>query len=375
MLSTLAGIEESHALQGRVLQNGISLYPFPLQEGDLSCPEPFPIAKDLPSKIDTQRSIHEEIIEKSKTLEARLRQKIYGQDEAVLQTANAIVRFAAGVNDPSTPIASLLYCGPSGVGKTELAKQLCLELYGNRSHFLRINMSEYVEPHSISRLIGAPPGYVGFESGGALANRLLDTPYLVVLLDEIEKAHPKILKLFMHIFDAGYFTSSRGEDVDCRKAIFILTSNIASAEIARLHQSGLSTQEILETIQPCLMEALSPEMYNRLDCMVFAPLSDSVFEMLIQKILGELKGRVAEAKGIEIYFDTTVIDYLKSYRLDPNLGARPLKRIVEKELATVIAKAIIDHTCKRGDFLFCSYMDGNIILEVIFTEETKRSNQ
>lgn len=328
----------------------------------------FPENEIVPANLGIAgQTLHDDIVLKSKTLEQKIRQKIFGQDEAVRETTNAIVRYAAGVNDTASPIASLLYCGPSGVGKTELAKQLCLELYGKQSHFIRINMSEYVEPHSITRLIGPPPGYIGYDTGGALTNRLLQNPYSVVLLDEVEKAHPKVLKLFMHVFDAGYLTSSSGQDVDCRHAIFILTSNIAASEIADLFAAGLTHHEILESLQPYLMDILSPEMYNRLDCMVFSPLNDRIFEQLVRKILSELKTRIGRSKGIEVFFDDSLVNYLKIYTIDPKLGARPLKRIVEKELTTAIAHAIIDSDCKTGDCVLCSYADGHIRLEVVLT--------
>jgi ATP-dependent Clp protease ATP-binding subunit ClpB len=344
-------------------EKNVFVYPFPFT--DHIDGEPFPeIAVQAAKQL-----VEEKILEKSKLLETQLKKKIFGQDEAVEETANAIVRFAAGVNDPAGPIASLLYCGPSGVGKTELARQLCLELFGDTNHFIRINMSEYIEPHSISRLIGAPPGYIGYDSGGGLSNRLIENPYSVVLLDEIEKAHPQILKLFMHVFDAGYFTSARGEDVNCRKAIFILTSNLASCEIADMHGIGMRNKEILEVLKPQLMDALSPELFNRLDCMVFAPLSDAIYELLIRKLLGELQRRVAYFKSIDIIFEQSVVDYLKTYNLDPNLGARPLKRTIEKELATVIAKSLIDQAIKPGDYVNCSYFEGNIILSVLLTED------
>ncbi len=339
------------------------IYPFPQE---LLYPDPFPEPEEKRVEL-MAGTLREEILQKSKTLEQKLKRKIFGQDEAVQETTNAIIRYAAGVNDPTAPIASLLYCGPSGVGKTELAKQLSIELYGKRSHFVRINMSEYTEAHTISRLIGAPPGYIGYGEGGSLTNRLLDNPYSVVLLDEVEKAHPKVLKLFMHVFDAGYLTSSTGQDVDCRHAIFILTSNIASAEIADLFSMGLTQKEILMHLQPHLMEVLSPELYNRLDCMIFAPLTEAVFEKLIRKILGELKTRISQSKAIDICFDQSIVDYLKNFTLDPKLGARPLKRIVEKELTTVIAKAIVDSECKPGDGIICSYEKGNIVIEVVLT--------
>lgn len=345
-----------------------SIYPFPTDLPQSIEDELFEI-RELGANNGTKKSPDDLIREKCKTLEAKLKSKIFCQDEPVTETANAILRFAAGVNDPTLPIACLLYCGPSGVGKTELAIQLCLELYGSKKPLARINMSEYAEAYSISRLIGSPPGYVGYESGGGLSNILLEQPYSVVLLDEIEKAHPKVLKLFLHIFDAGYFTSARGENVNCRKAIFILTTNLSSNKIADLYQEGLSPKQILEIVKPDLMEALSPEMYNRVDCMVFSPLPDNILEKLIKKLLDELRQRVLKAKEIEISFDQSLIDYLKTYQLDPKLGARPLKRVIEKELATVLAKAILDNQCKRGDIMLCSYKEGNLIIEVIFSEE------
>lgn len=322
-------------------------------------------ACDFNANVST--NVRNHIVQRSKVLEDRLKVKIFGQDAAVKETAHAVIRFAAGVNDPNTPVASLLYCGPSGVGKTELAKQLAIELYGSESHLFRINMSEFSEPHSISRLIGAPPGYVGYDLGGSLANYLRTNPCSVILLDEIEKGHPKILKLFMHVFDAGYFTSAQGQDVDCRHAIFILTTNIAASEIAIQHQRGLTAQQILHKLQPQLMEVLSPEMYNRLDCMVFLPLGDEIFENLVRKMLREVKLRLLRAKEIDICFDPSIINYLKQYTLDPKLGARPLKRIIEKEISTVLAQAIIEHSYKKDDVLLCSYSHGTISLDLIFS--------
>ena len=358
------------ALMGNLVasEQRVFAYPFPPKELQRGANAFFSEDGNMPAELEVVgQTLHDEIVYKSKTLEQKIRQKIFGQDEAVRETTNAIVRYAAGVNDASCPIASLLYCGPSGVGKTELAKQLCLELYGKQNHFIRINMSEYVEAHSITRLIGSPPGYIGYDTGGALTNRLLQNPHSVVLLDEVEKAHPKVLKLFMHVFDAGYLTSSSGQDVDCRNAIFILTSNIAASEIADLFTAGLTHHEILESLQPYLMDILSPEMYNRLDCMVFSPLSDKIFEQLVRKILGELKSRIFKSKGIDVFFDESLVDYLKIYTIDPKLGARPLKRIVEKELTTVIAHAIIDSDCGAGDCVLCTYTDGHVCLEVVLT--------
>lgn len=312
-----------------------------------------------------KKSDDELIVEKSKNLEERLGLHIFGQPRAVKETANAIVRYAAGINDPNNVIASLLYCGPSGVGKTELAKQLCMELYGNPQRLIRINMSEYAESHTINRLIGSPPGYLGYEEGGQLTNAILQNPYSIVLLDEIEKAHPKILKLFLHVFDAGYFTSAKGQVVNCRKCVFILTSNLAALEIADLVANELDDEAVIEALKPLFMEVLSPELYNRLDPIIFGPLSDDVIEKLVNKVLADLDNRVYTSKKIHLVFDRTLVDYLSYHGFDPRLGARPLKRLVEKELATIIAKVILQGNCKREDRLKCSYQDGYIVVEKI----------
>lgn len=316
-------------------------------------------------KLLLKKSDEDLILEKSLGLEQKLSEHIFGQQKAVRETANALVRFAAGINDRNTVIASLLYCGPSGVGKTELAKQLCLELYGDLDRLIRIKMSEYAESHSIYRLIGAPPGYLGYQEGGQLVNALLKAPYSIVLIDEIEKADPKVLKLFLHIFDAGYFNASNGKVVDCRKAVFISTSNLAAMEISSLFLQEVDTDKILELLKPYLMQSLSPELYNRFDTILFSPLSFDMLEQLVNKVLNQLYERVYNAKKIQLIFDPSLIKYLIEHGFDPELGARPLKRLVEKELATIIAKVIVEGKCKKGDRLKCSYYEGCIFMEKI----------
>lgn len=341
-------------------------YPFPPDNGGHAFADLLPTVKYNPAEAQKI------ILKNAPTLEKRICKKVFGQDRAVKETAEAVVRFAAGVNDPNSVIASLLYSGPSGVGKTELAKQLCFELYGSMSHFIRINMSEFSEAHTISRLIGSPPGYVGYGEGGQLTNALLANPYSIVLLDEIEKAHPQVLKLFLHVFDEGRFTSAVGEEVDCRCAVFISTSNILASEIASFHAEGYDSEEISEVLRPYFIAKLSPELFNRLNFIVFSPLTDAVVEQMVNRLLQELKDRVEKAKGISLVFDPTLVQLLVEKGIDPQLGARPLKRLIDKELATVVARAILDGHLQDGDVVKCSYQDGEVLVEFMLRFEEDR---
>lgn len=305
----------------------------------------------------------EKIVQNALDLEERLNQLVIGQEEAVQVTADAIIRFAAGVHDVKNPIATLLYCGPSGVGKTELAKQLARALYGSdKERFVRFNMAEFSTEFTVTRLIGPPPGYLGHDHGGQLTNALKRSPFSVVLFDEVEKAHPRVMKLFLQLFDEGYITSSKGEHIDARGCIFILTSNIAAAEIAHLTDQGVNSDQILEEIQPLLTEVLSVELYNRMDPVVFRSLSCQVKEGIVVKMLNELAARVAASRRVYLEFDQSVIDYLVMSGFDPMLGARPVKRMIEKELTPLIAKALIRGDYKAGDKLILSILNGSIVL-------------
>lgn len=319
---------------------------------------PFPLQGAYKPK-EAQKLIEE----KASTLEARLKKKIFGQDRAIKETASAIVRYAAGINDPRSVVASLLFSGPSGVGKTELAKQLSVELYGDLSHFIRINMSEFSEAHTISRLIGSPPGYLGYGDGGQLSNALEKNPYSIVLLDELEKAHPKVLKLFLHIFDEGIFTSSTGTVIDCRSAIFICTSNILASEIADLHCKGFTCTEIADVLRPYFITHLSPELFNRLTFIVFSPLNEEAAIAVIDRLLVELRDRVKMSKGISLIFDPSLINFFAQSGVDPELGARPLKRMIDRELSTLLAVAILEGNFVRGDVLKCSYSHAAVHVE------------
>jgi len=223
-------------------------------------------------------------------------------------------------------------------------------------------MAEYSVAETVWRLIGSPAGYQNHQEGGQLTNALKKNPFSVVLFDEVEKAHPRVLKLFLQLFDEGYITSAKNEKLDCRNCIFILTSNVAAAEIASLAEDGLDSHEILFEVQPALMTILSPELYNRMDPVVFRPLCAEVMVSIVHKMLAELANRIASQKRVYLEFDDSVVDYLVHVGFDPLLGARPVKRMIEKELTPLVAKALIRGEYKRGDRLLLTLDGAELVL-------------
>lgn len=296
-------------------------------------------------------------------LENKLQQKVLGQPYAIQMTVAALMRYSAGLLNKKSPIGSFLYVGPTGVGKTQLAKELAVELMGSEQHLIRLDMSEYSEQHSISRLIGSPPGYINHEEGGQLTEALKKHPYAIVLLDEIEKAHPIVLKTFLQVFDEGRLSDTKGVVIDCRNVIFIATTNLASATILNMHQQGYQEEEILEFIQNDITKFLSPELYNRLEVALFRGLSPELLDQLIYNMLKEVQDDLYAKKGIEIQFDSSLIDFLKIHGYDYELGARPLKRLIQQTVMTSLAKAIIAGTIQSGDVVMLSYSDGQLIME------------
>ena len=272
------------------------------------------------------------------------------------------------MTNPDAPIAALLYAGPTGVGKTELAKQLALEMYGS-THMVRLNMAEFHTEWSTSRLIGSPPGYMDSEKGGQLTDPLLKNPYSIVLLDEVDKAHSKVLKFFLQAFDEGQISTAMGKVVNCRHAIFILTTNHASDAIMDLSKRGMTSEQISERIETGMMSILSPELYNRLDLVVFNPLKKEIMESLVLARLQELHHRIFSVKEITVQFDDSIIHFLIQNGYHPELGARPLKRLIVKELTTLIAKVIIQGDCSAGDSILISYVDKEVVLEIIHPDE------
>ncbi|WP_018111683.1 ATP-dependent chaperone ClpB [Thermus igniterrae] len=287
--------------------------------------------------------------EKLLRLEEELHRRVVGQDEAITAVADAIRRARAGLKDPNRPIGSFLFLGPTGVGKTELAKTLAATLFDTEEAMVRIDMTEYMEKHAVSRLIGAPPGYVGYEEGGQLTEAVRRRPYTVILFDEIEKAHPDVFNILLQILDDGRLTDSHGRTVDFRNTVIILTSNLGSPLILESIQKGKPYEQIREEVFGVLQRHFRPEFLNRLDeIVVFRPLSREQIRQIVEIQLGNLRARLAE-KRITLELTEAAKDYLAERGYDPVFGARPLKRVIGRELETPLAKKILAGEVKEGD--------------------------
>lgn len=292
-------------------------------------------------------------------LEEELKQRVIGQDEALEVVARAIRRSRAGLSPENRPIGSFLFLGPTGVGKTETARALAEFLFSDEHAIVRIDMSEYQEAHSVARLIGAPPGYVGFEEGGQLTEAVRRKPYSVVLFDEIEKAHPQVFNLFLQILDEGRLTDSKGVTVDFRNTIIIMTSNLGS-EIIR--EGGIKNGEkARKEIWELLHTTFRPEFLNRLDAVVFFnPLSEKVIEKIAEIELQKAE-KLLSQQGIELKVDGEVLTWLAKKGYDPVFGARPLRRLIEKEILDEAAMQIIEGKIKAGDKITPEVRGENLI--------------
>uniref|UniRef100_A0A7V4EGU1 Chaperone protein ClpB n=1 Tax=Thermus tengchongensis TaxID=1214928 RepID=A0A7V4EGU1_9DEIN len=287
--------------------------------------------------------------EKLLRLEDELHRRVVGQEEAIRAVADAIRRARAGLKDPNRPIGSFLFLGPTGVGKTELAKTLAATLFDTEEAMVRIDMTEYMEKHAVSRLIGAPPGYVGYEEGGQLTEAVRRRPYTVILFDEIEKAHPDVFNILLQILDDGRLTDSHGRTVDFRNTVIILTSNLGSPLILEGIQKGLPYERIREEVFAVLQRHFRPEFLNRLDeIVVFRPLTKEQIREIVEIQLQGLRARLAE-KRITLELTEGAKDFLAERGYDPVFGARPLKRVIGRELETPLAKKILAGEVKEGD--------------------------
>ncbi|HJJ04634.1 MAG TPA: ATP-dependent chaperone ClpB [Clostridiaceae bacterium] len=280
--------------------------------------------------------------EKLLNLNEILHKRVIGQDEAVEKVSEAIIRSRAGISDPRRPIGSFLFLGPTGVGKTELAKALAESLFDDEHNIVRIDMSEYMEKYSVSRLIGAPPGYVGYEEGGQLTEAVRRKPYSVVLFDEIEKAHPDVFNILLQVLDDGRITDSQGRTVDFKNTIIILTSNLGSEYILDgIGNNGEISKEAKDKVNALLKQSFRPEFLNRLDEIVFyKPLKKSEISKILELLIQDLERRL-EDKYIHLELTQSAKDYLIDNGYDEIYGARPLKRFVQKKLETLIAKKIL----------------------------------
>ncbi len=298
-------------------------------------------------------------------MEEILHRRVIGQDEAVERVAEAILRSRAGIKDPSKPIGSFLFLGPTGVGKTELAKALAEALFDDEKSMVRIDMSEYMEKYSVSRLIGAPPGYVGYEEGGQLTEAVRRKPYAVILFDEIEKAHPDVFNVLLQVLDDGRITDSQGRTVDFKNTIIILTSNLGSPYILEgIQPDGSISEEARKQVDMLLKQSFRPEFLNRLDEIVFyKPLAKDNIKGIVALMLKELSERLAE-KQLSVEVTDRAKDYVIEEGFDPNYGARPLKRFLQSRVETLIARKMIAEDLEPGSRLTVDFDGEKLMVEV-----------
>ena len=293
--------------------------------------------------------------EKLLSLEENMKKRVIGQDDAIKLVSDAIIKSRSGIKDPNRPIGSFIFLGPTGVGKTEIARTLAYELFDDEKHMIRIDMSEYMEKFSVSRLIGSPPGYVGYEEGGQLTEAVRRNPYSIVLFDEIEKAHPEVLNLLLQILDDGRVTDSNGRTVDFKNTIIIMTSNLGSEHIL----DG-NTDKVMEEVK----SHFRPEFINRIDeVIVFNALTKDNIRKILDKIIVEIENRLKD-DDIHIKLTDKAKDYLVNNGYDITYGARPLKRLVGRVVETALAKEIINNDIKYGTNIIIDYVNNQFTIQL-----------
>jgi ATP-dependent Clp protease ATP-binding subunit ClpC len=309
------------------------------------------------------RSIFSEEADKLLKLEEALHLRVVDQDEAIVAVSDAIRRSRSGLGDPRRPIGSILFLGPTGVGKTELAKTLAAFLFDDDEALLRIDMSEYREPHTVSRLFGSPPGYVGYDQGGQLTEAVRRRPYQVILFDEVEKAHPEVWGALLQILDDGRLTDGHGRTVDFRNTVIIMTSNVGSIEAYSKRRDSLgfqvagsaasaeavADQAIEKRLRAALKDMFRPEFLNRIDeIIVFHRLRKESLLAIVEKMLGELRGRLAE-RQLTLELTETAREWLVTNGFDAEYGARPLRRLIQRQVENPLAKQVLAGTYSDGD--------------------------
>lgn len=303
-------------------------------------------------------------------LEDELKRRVVGQDLAVKAVSEAIRRSRSGLSDPGRPMGVFLFLGPTGVGKTELAKALAFQLFNQEEALIRLDMSEYMEKHTVSKLIGSPPGYIGYDEGGQLTEALRRRPYAVVLFDEIEKAHPDVFNILLQVFDDGRLTDSKGRVVNCKNALFIMTSNLGSDRLLEQMErdpKSLVKDEILLLLDPVIKNHFRPEFLNRLDDILpFLPLREEDMEKIVTIQLNLLAKRL-HSRDVELTWTPQVLAHLAKEGYDPRFGARPLKRYIQQEVINQLSRAILEGKIPPRSRLTLELKGDAITFERVFT--------
>src|SRR5437868_749337 len=308
--------------------------------------------------IPVQKMLEGEV-QKLIQMEERLHARVVGQDEAVTAVANAVRRGRAGLSDPNRPIGSFIFLGPTGVGKTELARALAEFLFDDEQAMIRIDMSEYMEKHTVARLVGAPPGYVGYEEGGQLTEAVRRRPYSVILFDEIEKAHPDVFNILLQILEDGRLTDGQGRTVDFRNTVIIMTSNLGSHI---LQDQAMPEDEKRRLVMETVRQSFRPEFLNRVDeIIIFKPLSREQITEIVEIQLERLRKRLAERR-IKLELTPKAMELIANEGYDPTYGARPLKRVIQRRVQDSLAMAILDGKFHDGDTVLVDTEDGNLVL-------------
>jgi ATP-dependent Clp protease ATP-binding subunit ClpB len=302
-------------------------------------------------------------------MEERLHQRVIGQDKAVVAVSDAVRRSRSGLQDANRPIGSFLFLGPTGVGKTELCKALAEMLFDDDQAMVRIDMSEFMERHSVSRLIGAPPGYVGYEEGGKLTEAVRRRPYSVILLDEMEKAHPDVFNILLQVLDDGRLTDGHGRTVDFTNTLVVMTSNVGSQAIQQITQEGGSEEDIQAAVQTALKSKFLPEFLNRIDeTIVFEPLGWEQVRRIVDLQLQHLEAKLAE-NHIRLIVSDAAAKQIASEGFDPQYGARPLKRVIQRRLQNPLATELLRRNVPEGTAIKVDYVDDGFIFETSAEQE------
>ena len=303
-------------------------------------------------------------------LEEELHRRVVGQEEAVRAVAKAIRRGRVGLKDPSRPVGSFLFLGPTGVGKTELAKALAQGVFGEEKSLIRLDMSEYMERHSVSKLVGSPPGYVGYEEAGQLTEKVRRRPYCVLLFDEIEKAHPDVFNLLLQVLDDGILTDSQGRRVDFKNTIIIMTSNVGASQLQNKRPLGFGgaqgeeeDRQMKKELLAQLKKAFRPEFLNRIDdTIVFTRLQKDEIRQIAARLMDQVVERLRPA-GLEASYDDALLDHLAESGFDPDYGARPLRRAIQSQIEDLAAMELLEGHVKKGEHVLFTLRDGEVLLE------------